>query len=204
MATLVAITTAVFFLTGNDFSKPSDTSSALGFFDPIHLSQRAWQAAPDPYVDIRTGQIWRLFTPVFLHGGFIHYFFNMYMFYHLAGAIELRHGKWRLAMVVLASGILGNVGQFQFSDPVPLGGMSGVDYGLLGFLWIRGMLFPKDRLAIRRETVVVMLAYLLLGFTGVMDRAVAPVANYAHLFGLIGGMGVAYSATWASTASPKN
>jgi GlpG protein len=62
--------------------------------------------------------------------------------------------------------------------------MSGVVYGLLGYVWIRGKFDPASGLYLHRSTVIMMLIWLVAGFA----RVLGPIANYAHLGGLLIGM----------------
>jgi len=62
--------------------------------------------------------------------------------------------------------------------------MSGVVYGLLGYIWIRGKFDPASGLYLHSSTVVMMLLWLVAGFTGWLG----PIANGAHLGGLVMGM----------------
>jgi len=64
------------------------------------------------------------------------------------------------------------------------GGMSGVVYGLLGYIWIRGKLDPGSGLFLHRETVIMMIVWFFLCFTG----WVGDIANGAHAGGLLIGM----------------
>jgi GlpG protein len=67
--------------------------------------------------------------------------------------------------------------------------MSGVVYGLFGYLWIRGRFDPTFGVALPRSTVIILLAWMALGFAGFMR-----MANIAHLGGLLVGM------VWAALA----
>ena len=51
--------------------------------------------------EIRHGQLWRLITPIFIHFGPLHIFFNMLWLRDLGSMIEGRQSSWRLALLVL-------------------------------------------------------------------------------------------------------
>src|SRR5207244_232332 len=57
---------------------------------------------------IRSGEIWRLVTPIFLHFGFLHIIFNMMFLYDVGGRIEMFRGRWRSVLLVLVSAVLSN------------------------------------------------------------------------------------------------
>jgi GlpG protein len=66
--------------------------------------------------------------------------------------------------------------------------MSGVDYGLLGFLWIRGKYDPRAGFELNPGSVKMMLIWLVLCYTGLMGS----IANMAHTVGLLTGMAWGY------------
>ncbi len=133
--------------------------------------------------EIFDGQVWRLFTPVLLHAGPLHLFFNMLWLLDLGGMIEGRQGTGRLAALVVALAVVSNLGQFFLSGPL-FYGMSGVVYGLLGYVWMKGKFDPASGLFVHQQTVTMMLIWFFLCLTGLLGN----IANGAHAFGLVAGM----------------
>jgi GlpG protein len=84
-------------------------------------------------------------------------------------------------VVVIA--VTSNLAQYVVSGPA-FGGMSGVVYGLLGYVWIRGRFDPRCGMVLHPTTVMMMMIWLGLGFTGAIPR----MANTVHASGLIVGM----------------
>ncbi len=135
-----------------------------------------------PYV--MEGQVWRLFTPIFLHFGFIHVLFNLWWLHGLGSLIENRRGSLFFLGFVFLTALLSNLLQYQLSGGNPhFGGMSGVVYGLFGYVWIKGKRDPGDGMGLPESTVFIMLAWFVLCFTGVFG----PIANWAHAGGLATG-----------------
>lgn len=141
--------------------------------------------------EIRHGQVWRLITPIFLHFGILHILFNMLWLKDLGSMIESRQGPGYLALLVLVVAAFSNVAQFYFSHTPAFGGMSGVVYGLLGYIWMRGKFDPGSGLFLHPSTVTMMLIWLVVCYTGLMG----PVANTAHTVGLALGMAWGYLAS---------
>lgn len=141
--------------------------------------------------EIRRGQVWRLITPIFLHFHILHILFNMLWLRDLGSTLEARGGSRWFLFLVLILAVSSNMGEFIWRAP-NFGGMSGVVYGLLGYMWIQGRLNPSSGLALRPQIVVMMLIWLALGLTGQMG-----MANGAHVVGLLTGMACgAITATW--------
>jgi len=129
--------------------------------------------------EILSGQVWRLITPIFLHFGILHLVFNMLWLRDLGSMIEAHQGSLRLVLLVLVIGVISNTAQY-FWHGVSFGGMSGVVYGLLGYIWLRGKFDPASGLFLHQTTVVMMLVWLVLCYTGMLG----PIANAAHTVGL--------------------
>lgn len=147
---------------------------------------------------VREGQVWRLLTPIFLHFGPLHLFFNLSWVYHLGCLIEARCGVRTLARLVLIVGLGSNLAQYVIHGP-NFGGMSGVVYGLIGYAWIRGKLNPASGIGLDQRSLIFSLVWLVACFTGVLGA----VANYAHLGGLVLGMALGALAAWQAQRNPE-
>ena len=129
------------------------------------------------------GQPWRLVTPMFLHFGFMHIFFNLWWLKDLGTAIERVFSSRYLLLFVLVTAVFSHILEYAVSGPTTFGGMSGVVYGLFAFIWIRGRLDPSFPYRMPQQLVTFMLIWLGLGFTG----WVGPIANWVHTGGLLVG-----------------
>jgi GlpG protein len=132
--------------------------------------------------EISSGQVWRIITPIFLHFGALHIIFNMLWLHELGGQIEKRKGAGFISLFIVVTAIVSNLTQFKFGGPM-FGGMSGVVYGLLGYVWIKSRFDPGDGLYISQNTALFMLAWFFLCFANVFPG----VANWAHAGGLVTG-----------------
>ena len=141
-----------------------------------------WSAL-EPFERVREGEVWRLVTPIFLHFGLLHLGFNMLWTHRLGGQVEHQHGSLAMVGLVLACALAGNVGQYLVSGPA-FGGMSGVVYGLFGFVWMHAR-YNRSRAYVigGRETIFVM-----LWFVGCATGIFGPIANVGHAGGLVVGL----------------
>ncbi|MCC2617524.1 rhomboid family intramembrane serine protease GlpG [Aestuariibacter halophilus] len=129
-------------------------------------------------------QWWRLLTPAFVHFSAIHLIFNLMWWWSLGGQIERKLGHSVLLVLLLFTGISSNLAQLWTSGSTNFGGLSGVVYGVLGFVWWLGWLRPSWGLALPKAIVGLMLVWMLLGFA---DLLWVRMANGAHLMGLVSG-----------------
>ncbi len=135
---------------------------------------------------VKSGQVWRLITPIFLHMGWMHLIFNLYWTYQFGILVESRKGSRMMILLVLFIAIVSNLGQFYISGPL-FGGLSGVNYGLFGYLWIKSRFEPSSGIHIPESLVIFFLIWLVLCAVGLFG----PVANTAHFMGLLAGICVA-------------
>lgn len=133
--------------------------------------------------EIRRGEFWRLFTPVIVHGGWLHLIFNMMWLFSLGSLIEARLSTGKLGLLVVVTAVASNLGQYWLAGPF-FCGMSGVVYGLLGYVWMKSKFDPATGLFLHPNTVAMMLIWFVL----CLGRVIPNVANGAHAVGL--GLGV--------------
>lgn len=136
---------------------------------------------------------WRLLGPAFIHFSVLHIVFNLLWWGMLGAQIERTLGMSMLLLVFAVSAILSNIGQSFFSDPVggmllPFGGLSGVVYALMGFVWWLGWLRPQWGLSLSNSIIGFMLVWLVLGYADILW---VNMANAAHTVGLITGCAMA-------------
>ncbi|MGZ3254771.1 MAG: rhomboid family intramembrane serine protease, partial [Burkholderiaceae bacterium] len=119
-------------------------SMAVALFSNLGASESALRLLfiADPgsegFKSIFAGQVWRLVTPIFIHFGVMHLFFNMMWMWDLGRLIENRRGELFYCSFILLVGIGSNIVQYGFAQSPYFGGMSGVVYGLLGYAWMQG------------------------------------------------------------------
>lgn len=133
--------------------------------------------------EILHGQVWRLVTPILIHLSILHILFNMLWFKDLGYLIEYKFGKNFLLSFILVSGVVSNLFQYCVSGP-QFGGMSGVLYAMLGFVWVYKKIHEDMEYFLPSRDIAIMIGWLLLCLTGFLG----PIANTAHAGGLFVGM----------------
>ncbi len=166
----------------------------LSLYDPIHSIDPKWDG--DAFVDIKRGQVWRLFTPAFLHRGFAHIVFNMFILHFFGGRIETIQRWPRILLLFLIGSAGGVLAEYFLSDATAVG-FSGVGYCMFGYLWIYGLLEPGAGIGMEPQNVAIFLGWLVAGFAGILHAVFGmEVANWAHLGGLVAGVLAAVAAVW--------
>lgn len=137
---------------------------------------------------LNAGQIWRFVTPAFLHFGFLHVLFNSLWMWDLGRRLELLLGKRNYILFFIFTAAVSNIAQYRWAADTLFGGMSGVVYGLVGFIIVSHKLAPNKLTAVPASVLGFMLFWLVLCMTGVIDHFVGGgVANAAHIGGLLAG-----------------
>src|ERR1043165_2865925 len=142
--------------------------------------------------EIAHGQVWRLITPIFIHAwpSPFHLFFNIYAMVILGAMIEGRQGALLLGSLVLVIAVLSNLAQYYVSGP-NFCGISGVVYGLLGYIWMKGKFDPASGFYLHPQTVTMMLLWFFL----CLAKVIPNIANTVH------GVGLAVGVIWGFLAS---
>jgi len=144
--------------------------------------------AVEPYAVVAQGEYWRLFTALFLHGGFLHLAFNLFALYVIGPPLERSIGTIRFLACYLISGLASSAGVVALTEVglVQVGqliGASGCILGVVGawaglLLRHRHAPFAKQRLANIGLIVAIQIAF---------DLSTPQVSMAAHMCGLVAG-----------------
>lgn len=126
----------------------------------------------------------RTLTPALLHFGALHLVFNLLWLWYFGSMIETLQPSWRYALVLIFLAFASNAAQYFSAYSANFGGMSGVVYGLLGYIWIWQMLFPRSRLRLP----VAMIVFFLVALVLMEIFASSWIATAAHIGGVVSGM----------------
>jgi rhomboid protease GluP len=140
---------------------------------------------------ILKGEIWRLVTPLLLHGSILHIAFNMYALYSVGPGLERRYGPISFITLYLIGGLWGNTASFLFSANPSLGASTAI----FGLIAAQGVYIYKNRFLLGQaaqpllvNVIVVIVINLLFGLSS------SGIDNWGHLGGLLGGLFYAWFA----------
>ena len=143
---------------------------------------------------VQAGQAWRLFTPALLHFTLWHLLFNLLWLQDLGTVLEAKLGTARFAAMVAVVALVSNLAQY-LAGGAGFGGMSGVIYGLFGYLWVRGKRDFRFGVFLSPLTAGLLMVFLALGIFGLLG----PTANAAHFSGLLVGGALG----WLAAKNPR-
>jgi GlpG protein len=178
------------------YTKLGDYSAGVEHFtiargNPEALRPESWR---ELLVSTST-QWWRLFTPVLLHFHPFHLLFNAFWLRDLGVPTERYQGSLQFTCFLLLSAAVSNLAQLIFGHSPNFGGLSGVVYALIGYLWARGRADPSSGINVPNAWVIFFVGWMALGFTGVLNGLLGGgVANYCHLGGFATGAVYGYIA----------
>jgi membrane associated rhomboid family serine protease len=144
--------------------------------------------ALEPYAVVVDREYWRLFTALFLHGGFLHLGFNLFALYVLGPPLERAIGTIRFIACYLISGLASSAGVVALTvfGLVQVGqviGASGCIMGIVG-AWAGFLLrHHHAHLARQRLANIILIVVIQIAF----DLSTPQVSMAAHLCGLVGG-----------------
>jgi membrane associated rhomboid family serine protease len=141
--------------------------------------------------EVAHGQIWRLATYMFAHGGFFHIFFNMWGLFIFGILVEHAIGSRHTLYIYLTSGLLGGLVWMaaNLRSPFPMVGASGALYGVMVAAAVifpnvpMQLLFPPVTLKLR----TMVIAYIIIDIICTFDPHGYRIAYLAHLGGALGG-----------------
>lgn len=133
-------------------------------------------------------ELYRVITPIFLHFGIFHIAFNLVMFEAFGRPIERHFGAFKLGYIVISIAIVSNILQMIFTPyGAVFGGMSGVVYGLIGYMGILSFRqdLPED-LRLPQGLLLVSIIFIGIGFF------FSGIANLCHVGGMALGIALGF------------
>ncbi len=137
------------------------------------------------------GQWWRLFTCMFVHFGFFHIFFNMWVLYDIGRMVERFFGSLYYLALYLFSGLTASLSSLLWHSGVNSAGASGAIFGIIGgmlaFLLRKDNDLPLSFMKRYRNILTLFVVYAL-----VFSFTQHGIDNAAHVGGLVGGFLMGY------------
>jgi membrane associated rhomboid family serine protease/cytochrome c-type biogenesis protein CcmH/NrfG len=134
-----------------------------------------------------SGEWWRLLTYMFLHGGAMHIFFNMWCLWDLGRLCESLYGRLTFAAIYLITGVAGGLASIAWNPRVLSVGASGAIFGLAGALiasfYLGEFSLPRAAISGTLRSLVIF-AVFNLGF----GQLVGGIDNACHIGGLVSGL----------------
>ena len=151
------------------------------------------------------GQIYTLFTSMFIHGGYIHLLANMFIFFFIGMAFEQRIGWKRFIVIYLITGVVGSLTHsliviLTYSNPTdlltPLIGASGAIFGIMGAF---AASYPNDEVLMpiplgffmlfrKIKVLYAVLIFAVIETIIVLMGSQDNTAHFAHFGGLVSGV----------------
>ena len=157
----------------------------------IQESYQLSQIAPK-FEKIKEGEIWRLFSPAFLHSDIFHLLFNMFWLLILGRSLEPAIGTKNFILFSLCAALVSNVAQYLVSGAHFLG-YSGVVAAYAGFIFAKTRNNPHSILSSLYEPTrflffVILfffaLSFIEFGLIMTVGKTIPlTIANTAHLVG---------------------
>jgi membrane associated rhomboid family serine protease len=141
---------------------------------------------------VEDGQIWRLFTAMFLHASVPHILFNMTSLFAVGTLAERLYGSTKFLAIYIGAGLIGSLTSVAFSAMTGqmnvLGvGASGAIFGVAGAL-VAVRLHPSDVIPQRLRQRVSTSMLPLVAVSLIFAYLTPGVDNAAHVGGLLGGV----------------
>jgi membrane associated rhomboid family serine protease len=146
------------------------------------------------FLGVADGEVYRLLTAAFLHGGIFHLLLNMYAIFALGPQLEAALGRVRFLALYLVSALGGTALSYALAPATNSSlGASGAVFGLAGAYLVISRRLGRD------STPVLVLLAINFGYGFLVPR----IDWRAHLGGLVAGALVAAAMAYAPRTSRR-
>ncbi|GAB4573886.1 MAG: hypothetical protein Kow0077_17730 [Anaerolineae bacterium] len=139
---------------------------------------------------IGRGEVYRLLTAMFLHGGLTHLFFNAYALYLIGRNLERVFGHARYLLIYFLGGLTGSLFSLLFS-PYASVGASGAIFAIFGaeivFIYRNRRVFGRAAYRQLQSMAMVLALNVLIGLT-----PGSRIDNWGHMGGFVAGLALAW------------
>jgi rhomboid protease GluP len=135
---------------------------------------------------LQRGEVWRLITSMFLHGGWLHWLANSWALYQLGTLYEVLFGSKRFAFIYFATGIIAGIASSLYNHG-PAVGASGAVFGIMGAFIFSIRRSPIYRHQPWTRSLIVQLVFWIVVNISIGLR-LPFIDNTAHVGGLIAGL----------------
>jgi membrane associated rhomboid family serine protease len=144
---------------------------------------------------VTRGYVWQVFTYMFVHGSFLHIFFNMFGLMIFGPKIEATMGSNRYLKYYLICGVCSSLFYMLITSitagisGVPMLGASGAIFGVLTAY---GLMYPRDTVYVQffipMPAIAFVIFYAIIQIVGGVASLLAPAGGGIAYFGHVGGM----------------
>ena len=141
-----------------------------------------------PRAVLQEYKLWQTFTYLFIHGGFIHILFNMFVLWMFGKDLEVDWSKNEFLIFYFVCGIgSGLITVFtSMNSFVPIVGASGAIYGILvayGFTYPNRMVYLYGIFSLKVKYMVLGLG--IMAFFASLSASQSSVSHITHLSGMV-------------------
>ena len=152
------------------------------FEDPVWTQGLLFSGAE--FAPLTLDKEWyRLFTHLFLHGNFMHLFFNMYALFSVGNEVEQITGTKKFLWIYFLSGLTASLASLYFNLFTIGVGASGAIFGLFGYSLV--VQIAEGR---KSDHPVVPIVINFIVFLNLLCAKMLNADNSAHMGGLAGGL----------------
>ena len=140
-------------------------------------------------------KIWQIFTYSFIHGGFFHIFFNMFVLWMFGKDLENQWGTKDFLIYYFVCGMGAGfiTALFGINSIIPVVGASGAIYGLLvayGFTYPNRLVYLYGLFPLKVKHMVLGLG--VIAFFASMSASQSNISHITHISGMIIGLIMMY------------
>lgn len=139
--------------------------------------------------EVSSGEIWRLFTSMFLHGGFLHLVYNGIALVFVGMHVEPLLGRIKFSIYFILSGIASGLASIIWNDNVISVGASGAIFGLFGLAIFVDYFKTKS---FSSNKYLIPLFAIFAGINFIYGLVVPNTDNAGHFGGFLAGVVLAY------------